>query len=98
MDFLIHHMLSATVEHSPEKEALVHGSQRITYKEVWEKVSGLAHALNNDGVERGDRVGIYLEASIAQVFSIFGISIAGAVFVPINIQLFPDQVAHIAND
>ena len=30
--------------------------------------------------------------------SIFGVSQAGGVFVPINSLLFPDQVAHIAND
>ena len=33
-----------------------------------------------------------------QVLSIFAISEAGGVFVPINAQLFPEQVAHIASD
>ena len=33
-----------------------------------------------------------------QALSIFGVSQAGGVFVPINSLLFPDQVAHIAND
>jgi len=35
---------------------------------------------------------------VPQVVSIFGVSQAGGVFVPINGQLFPEQVAHIAND
>ena len=98
MDHLIHHMLRAGARRLPEKEALVQRDCRLSYREVWRKVEGLAAGLMDEGVERGDRVGIYLEPSIAQVVSIFGISRASGVFVPVNGQLFPDQVAHIARD
>jgi acyl-CoA ligase (AMP-forming) (exosortase A-associated) len=98
MDFLTHHMLRTSAEQFPDKEALVHGQQRLAYAEVWTKISNLAIGLRHSGIQRGDRVGIYLEASVAQVLSIFGISRAGAVFVPINGQLFPEQVAHIVRD
>lgn len=98
MDFLVHHMLRASAERLPDKEALVHGAERLSYREVWAKVSHVAHGLRRAGVHRGDRIGIYLEASVPQVLSIFAASRAGAVFVPINAQLFPDQVAHIAKD
>lgn len=59
---------------------------------------GLAVGLQRAGVKRGDRVGIYLEPSVAQVVSIFGISRAAGVYVPINVLLYPEQVAHIARD
>jgi acyl-CoA ligase (AMP-forming) (exosortase A-associated) len=98
MDFLIHHMLRASAERSPEKEALVHGNQRLSYREVARRTSGLAKGLRHAGLSRGDRVGIYLEPSVAQVVSIFGVSEAGGVYVPINGALFPEQVAHIAKD
>ena len=49
-------------------------------------------------MQRGDRVGIYLDPSVEQVLSIFSISQAGGVYVPINTVLFPEQVAHIARD
>ncbi len=49
-------------------------------------------------MKRGDRVGLYLEPWVAQVVSFFAIGQSGAVFVPINALLFPDQVAHIAAD
>ena len=49
-------------------------------------------------MQRGDRVGIYLDPSVDQVLSIFSISQAGGVYVPINTVLVPDQVAHIARD
>ena len=98
MDFLIHHMLRSSAARFPRKEALVHGSQRLSYSEVERRVCALASGLNKAGVRRGDRVGILLEPSVSQALSIFGISQANAVFVPMNHLLFPDQVAHIIND
>jgi acyl-CoA ligase (AMP-forming) (exosortase A-associated) len=98
MDYLIHHMLRTSVERFPNKEALVHGSQRLTYKEVAQQVKGLAHGLREAGVQRSDRVGIYLDPSVPQVVSIFGVSQAEGVFVPINSLFFPEQVKHIARD
>lgn len=98
MDYLIHHMLRASAERTPEKEALVHGNERLSYRQVYSRALGLAQGLRNAGLKRSDRIGIYLEASVQQVISIFGVSAAGGVYVPINGTLFPDQVAHIAKD
>jgi acyl-CoA ligase (AMP-forming) (exosortase A-associated) len=98
MDYLVHHMLRRSTTHLASKEALVHGAERLTYGEVAKRVAGLAQGLKNAGVSRCGRVGIYLEPSIAQVISIFGVSLAGGAFVPINAVLFADQVAHIARD
>jgi acyl-CoA ligase (AMP-forming) (exosortase A-associated) len=98
MDFLLHHMLRTSAIRDPNKEALVHGVARLSYRKVAEQSAGLAVGLRAAGVQRGDRIGIFLDPSIPQVLSIFGISQAGGVYVPINQVLFPDQVAHIARD
>ena len=98
MDFLIHHMLWTSALRFPEKEALVHGDQRLTYERVARLTAGLAYGLQQLKLRRGDRVGIYLEPSVPQVLSIFGISQAAGVFVPINSLLFPEQVSYIANN
>jgi acyl-CoA ligase (AMP-forming) (exosortase A-associated) len=98
MDFLIHHMLRKSATRLGDKEALTHGDERLSYAEVSSRVSGLAAGLRNAGLRRGDRVGIYFDPSIAQVLSIFAVSQAGGVFVPINTLLFPEQVSHIAQD
>ncbi len=98
MDYLFHHLLRASARRVPDKEALVHGDARLTYEQVADKVSGLAQGLHALGLQRTDRVGIYLDPSVPQVLSIFGVSQAGGVFVPINQLLMPDQVAHIAKD
>jgi acyl-CoA ligase (AMP-forming) (exosortase A-associated) len=98
MDFLVHHMLRASSLRFPDKEALVHGEERLAYSQVSAQVSGLARGLRRAGLRRGERVGIYLDPSIAQVVSIFGVSQAGGVFVPIHDVLFPEQVEHIGRD
>ena len=98
MDFLIHHMLRTSAQRFPDKEALVHGSRRLIYREVLSLTSGLAHGLRAAGLRRGDRVGIFLDPSVEQVVAIFGIAQAGGVFVPVNGLLLSAQVSHIAND
>jgi acyl-CoA ligase (AMP-forming) (exosortase A-associated) len=98
MDFLVHHMLRTSALRTPEKEALVAGKQRLTYREVAMQVASLACGLRRIGLQRGDRVGIYLDPSAPQALAIFAISQAGAVFVPINHLLLPGQVSHIAED
>lgn len=98
MDFLIHHMLRSSAARHPEKEALVHGNERLTYAQVERTVNALASGLTSAGIQRGDRVAIWLEPSIPQALSVFAISRAGAVFVPMNHVLFPEQVTHIMKD
>jgi acyl-CoA ligase (AMP-forming) (exosortase A-associated) len=98
VDFLIHHMLRASAARLPAKEALVGGDQRLSYAEVWGRVRGLAAGIRRTGIERSDRVGIFLDASVEQAISIFAVSHAEGVFVPINGVLLQDQVSHIARD
>jgi acyl-CoA ligase (AMP-forming) (exosortase A-associated) len=98
MDFLIWHLLRESVRRAPEKEALVHGDQRLSYGQVGRCTAGLATGLKKAGLKRGERVGIYLEASVPQVVSIFGVSQSEGVYVPINTLLHADQVMHVACD
>jgi acyl-CoA ligase (AMP-forming) (exosortase A-associated) len=98
MDYLIHHMLRTSAERFPDKEALVDKERRLAFADTENKVAAIAAGLREAGIRRGDRVGIYLDTSVDQALSIFGVSRAGAVFVPINGLLFPEQVAHIARD
>ena len=98
MDYLLHHMLLTSAGRFPNKEAVVCGEQRLTYGEVAKRSKALACGLRRIGLQPRERVGIYLRPSIPQVVAIYGISQAGGVFVPLHDSLFPNQVAHIAND
>jgi acyl-CoA ligase (AMP-forming) (exosortase A-associated) len=98
MDYLIWHLLNESARRAPHKEALVHRDQRLSYHDVARCTAGLAAGLRSNGVKRGERIGIYLEASVPQVISIFGVSQAEGVYVPISALLHAEQVAHIARD
>src|SRR5215475_1519618 len=98
MDFLIHHMLLSSAQRHPHKEALVDRSQRLSYTQAAQQSAAAASGLRQLGVNRGDRVGIWLETSVLQSVAIFGTSQSGGVFVPINGLLFPNQAGHIMRD
>ena len=98
MDTLLHHLLMESARRFPGKEALVHNRERLTYAQALQRVTGLALSLRRAGVERGNRVGIYLDPGIPQVISIFAATMAGGVVVPINTQLVANQVHHIGSD
>ncbi|MCF5284581.1 AMP-binding protein, partial [Pseudomonas syringae] len=57
----IHGMFEAQVERTPEGVAVVHGEQRLTYRELNQQANRLAHALIKQGVQPDSRVGICVE-------------------------------------
>jgi len=82
----------------PQAVALSQGDTHWTYAALSDAVSSLAAGLLQLGVERADRVGIYLEKRFEAVVASFAATLAGAAFVPINPVLKAQQVAHILRD
>lgn len=82
--FLLPHLLSATSEKFPAKDAVVLGETSITYEELEVKSSQLASSLAAWGVKKGDRVAILLKKSIESIIALFGIMKTGAIYVPID--------------
>lgn len=82
----------------PDKTALICGSERLTYQEVDRHANRLAHALQEAGVRRGDRVVVLLPNSVEAVFAIFAILKAGAVFVVLNATTKSDKLTYILNN
>ncbi len=68
----------------PDRVALSFYGRDITYQELDEAIDGLAAGLIHLGVQRGDRVALYLENCPQFVISYFGIHRAGGVVVPLN--------------
>ena len=52
----LYDVLTATVDSHPDKLALIAGPHRLTYRDLAERVAGLAGRLQADGVRPGDRV------------------------------------------
>ncbi len=82
----------------PEKEAVVDGDRRLTYRELNERVNRLANALTVLGLTYGDRCGILACNCAEYVEVIFAAAKLGLVLVPLNWRLSPVELAFNLND
>ena len=78
-----------------DKEALVFGEQRLTFHEWNEAVNKLAHSLLEIGIQKGDRVVLYMPNTIEFVIAYFATIRLGAIIVPINAKLTKTEVSFI---
>jgi acyl-CoA ligase (AMP-forming) (exosortase A-associated) len=95
---LLHDLIACSAARTPDALALTHGSSSLTYGQLHSAVEGFANGLLSLGLQRGERVAIYLEKRFECVIASFGAPAAGAVFVPLNPLLKPEQVAFILQD
>ena len=82
----------------PDATALRFKGRALTYAQLAQDVERVAHGLLNLGLGRAERVAVYLPKQFETVASFFGASLAGGVFVPVNMLLKAEQVAHILRD
>lgn len=78
--------------------ALSDGQTTLAYSALDAAVSACAHGLLGLGLQRGERVAIWLDKRFESVIAAFGAARAGGVFVPVNPLLKPAQVEHILRD
>jgi len=90
---------SASVKKHPGKIALFWGEREYSFNELGLKTLEVSSHLQRElGVKPGDRVGLWLKNCPEFVPALFGILHAGAVAVPINNFLKPDEVNYILQD
>jgi long-chain acyl-CoA synthetase len=92
-DFLRH-----SAARFPDKTALICDNQRLTYAQIENQVHRLANGLRAKGVQRGDRVAVWLPNSVEAVIAIFGIVQVGATFTVVNASTKLDKLAYILNN
>ena len=95
---LLPELIRRSAERAPQALALTHGEVGCTYSDLAVAVDRFAAALAALSLGRGERVAIYLEKRPEAVMASFGAAAAGAVFVPVNPLLKPEQVAFILRD
>ena len=97
MVYLLHHLLSESAAKYPDKEAIAFKDDKMTYGELERESNKLAYGLSGIGIERGERVGIYMNRCIASIVGVFGILKAGATYVPIDPTCPPGRLSYIIN-
>ncbi|NIA15175.1 MAG: AMP-binding protein [Nitrospiraceae bacterium] len=95
---VVHDFLTRSARRWPDKEACITPERRLTYAQFDAEATQFARALVDAGIEKGDRVGVFLENRVEGAIAIFGILRAGGAFVMINPTTKPDKACYILND
>lgn len=96
--FLLPDLIRHSAFETPTASALTHGKQTLSYAALQESIERFANGMIGLGLQRGDRIAIYLEKRFETVIASFGAPAAGCVFVPLNPLLKAEQVAYILHD
>ena len=84
----------------PEVEVVTlqaEGMHRQTLKQTWDRANQLAHALNDSGIEVGDRVGSFMWNNYRHLELYQAVPSMGAVLHTLNIRLSPTDLEYIIN-
>ncbi|MBT2266109.1 class I adenylate-forming enzyme family protein [Rhodococcus erythropolis] len=80
----LHELFQAHVATDPSAEAVISGSERITYGELASRVDRIARGLHDHGVAVGDRVAVLAGNSPDVIAVYLAVGRLGAVYVPIS--------------
>ncbi len=98
MLYLLPQTIDRTAEDASDRDAFCIPGHSLTYGELVERSTQLAKLLAEDGVRRGDRVGIFMPRSLESAIAVYGIMKAGAAFVPIDPHLPVAGLRRLIND
>jgi amino acid adenylation domain-containing protein len=98
MRYLIGHLLERSAQAAPDAAAVVDRNRSITYGELDAGANRIANLLAEIGVDRGERIAIYLDKSIESIISIYGVLKAGAAYVPLDPHAPPARLGYIVRD
>ncbi|HUA27996.1 MAG TPA: long-chain-fatty-acid--CoA ligase [Streptosporangiaceae bacterium] len=79
------------------REGVVDGGLRLSYEQFFDRCDRWSSALQGLGVRQGDRVATIAPNTHAQLESFYAVPQIGAVLVPINYRLTPDDFVYIVN-
>ena len=98
MTYLLHDLIESQARQRPDAAALMQRDKVWSYAYLAGRIEVMTRGLHALGLQRGERVAVWLPKSLEGIALMFAISQAGAVLVPVNPLLKPAQLAHILAD
>jgi len=95
---LVHEILEHSAARLADKTALIEGESRLTYAEFQSQVEAFSAGLSAGGVSQGDRVALLFPNCIEFCVAYFAALRLGAIAVPLNNRLAPQEFTYIVND
>jgi amino acid adenylation domain-containing protein len=77
-------LFEARATESPLSPALTYQGETLSYRVLDRRANRLAHHLRELGVDRGARVGVYLDRSLDLIIALLAVTKAGGTYVPLD--------------
>jgi fatty-acyl-CoA synthase len=90
------HLVSQNASRHGDRTGFIWGGRSWTWREIDGLVTALAAALAARGIVRGDRILVHSKNCDEMFWSMFAAFRLGAVWVPTNFRLMPDEVSWLA--
>jgi amino acid adenylation domain-containing protein len=94
----LHTLVAQQAQRTPDAVALVDGHRTISYRELVQRASAVAHRLREHGVGPDMRVGLYLDRGAEMVVAVLGVLAAGGAYVYLDPRYPRDRVAFMIGD
>ncbi|MFC3883677.1 long-chain-fatty-acid--CoA ligase [Bacillus songklensis] len=94
---LLTEFLDRAVSLYGQKTAVIDGKRSFTYVQLQERVNQLSNGLRSLGIKKGDRVAYLAPNTLEMLEGFYGIFQTGAIMVPLNIRLKPEDYLFILN-
>src|SRR5204863_10057551 len=78
-----------------DREAVVDGGLRLTYRQFFERCDRWSSALQSMGIQKGDRVAYIAPNTHSNLEGFYAVPQLGAVLVPLNYRLIADDFAYM---
>ena len=94
----VNEILKETVEQIPDQIAISFFTKEITYKELGIFTSMFASSLQQEGIQKGDRIAIMLPNCPQYIVAYYGILQVGSIVTQVNPMYLENELLHILND
>ncbi|MGV9335366.1 acyl-CoA synthetase [Nocardia sp. NPDC003726] len=95
MSYNIADLVEHAIDLMPDRVALADDGREVTYAQLEERANKLAHYLQEQGVQPGDKVGIYSRNTIEAVEAMVAIFKARAVMINVNFRYVENELQYI---
>ena len=98
MEFNAADIFEGVVDRVPDREAIVYGSTRLTYKELDVRSNKAAHALKKLGIKKGSHIGIYAFNCVEWLEIMLGAYKLCAIPININYRYVEEELKYLIDN
>lgn len=97
-DYTIYSVIKRNARVSANRICLISGIRKVTFARFLEKVDRLSCGLLDAGLKRGDRIGVLGYNSLEYLYLYGAAAKTGAILIPINWRLDPEEIKYVISD